>query len=305
MTGTQTLGLTPAEVQSFKDNGFVGPFDLYSPAEAQRIWSTAMIEMALSKNKPHNSTIINYDRHLDCNTLSEHIAHPEIVGRVRSLMGDDVLCWKSNIFQKRPGDGGTGWHQVEKYIVGETTTAATPSLSFTQDRDDPDIVMDVSVWTAFSPADRDHGCLRFLPGSQRRWFYDEERRLTKGPELKTDFFGFDYSELQLDPSWSPEDEQIVDMEMQPGQFVLFVEKCVHGSLPNVSKDTRLGYASRYVSPTVKVYEHVDKLVEFGGEIDLDYHSCVLVSGEDRHGYNRIATHNLNGVEFRRAAGNAG
>lgn len=253
--------------------------------------------MALSKNKPHNSSIINYDRHLDCDTLSRHIAHPEIVGRVRSLMGPDVLCWKSNIFQKKPGDAGTGWHQVEKYIVGETTTAATPSLAFTEDRSDPEIVMDVSVWTAFSPARREQGCLRFLPGSQKRWFYDEERRLTKRPELKTDFFGYDYSELQVDPTWSPEQERVLDMEMEPGQFVLFVEKCVHGSLPNTSNDTRLGYASRYVSPTVKVYEHVDRLVEFGDEISLDYHSCVLVAGQDSYGYNRIADRNLNGVDF--------
>lgn len=297
MTATQSLGLTPAEVQSFKDDGFVGPFDLYTPAEAQRIWSQAMIEMALSRNKPHNSNIINYDRHLDCNTLSQHIAHPAIVSRVASLMGPDVLCWKSNIFQKKPGDAGTGWHQVEKYIVGETTTASTPSLAFTEDRSNDDLIMDVSVWTAFSPARKEQGCMRFLPGSQKKWFYDEERRLTKRPELKTDFFGYDYSELQVDPAWSPEQERIVDMEMEPGQFVLFVEKCVHGSLPNVSQDTRLGYASRYVAPTVKVYEHVDKLVEFGDEINLDYHSCVVVSGEDRYGYNRLADHNLNGFPF--------
>lgn len=298
-TETQTLGLTAEQVQFFKDNGFVGPFDLYPADEVPRIWGKAMIEMALSKNKPHHSNIINYDRHLDCNTLSEHITRPEIIHKIRSLMGEDILCWKSNIFQKQPGDAGTGWHQVEKYIVGETTTANTPSLSFTEDRSDPDIIQDVSVWTAFSPAGRENGCMRFLPGSQKKWFYDEEKRLTKRPELKTDFFGYDYSELQVDPSWDPEQEEIVEMEMKPGQFVLFVEKCVHGSLPNVSQDTRLGYASRYVSPTVKVYENVDRLVEFGDEINLDYHSCVQVSGEDRFGYNRVATRNLNGVDFKK------
>jgi non-heme Fe2+,alpha-ketoglutarate-dependent halogenase len=300
-TDSRLLGLTDEQVTFFKENGFVGPFDLYEPGDAPRKWSQAMIEMALSKNKPHNTTIINYDRHLDCNTLSEHISRPEIVNKVRSLMGNDILCWKSNIFQKRPGDIGTGWHQVEKYIVGETTTAATPSLTFTQDRDDPDLIQDVSVWTAFSPARREHGCMRFIPGSQKRWYYDEERRLTKDPEKKQDFFGYDYSELQLDPDWDPDAENIVDMEMEPGQFVLFVEKCVHGSLPNVSTETRLGYASRYVAPSVRVYENVDRLVEFGDTISLDYHGCVLVSGEDRYGHNRIYEQNLNGFTFKREA----
>lgn len=297
MTDDTELGLTLEQVEFFKENGFVGPFDLYSAEEAQRTWSKAMIEMALSKNKPHDSTVINYDRHLDCNTLSEHISRPEIVSKLRSLLGADIICWKSNIFQKLPGSGGTGWHQVEKYVVGETTTAATPSLKFTHDRSDPDLIQDVSVWTAFSPAKRENGCLRFLPGSQKRWFYDEDRRLTKHPERKSDFFGYDYAELQLDPDWNPEDEEIVEMEMEAGQFVLFVEKCVHGSLPNTSGATRLGYASRYVLPSVKVYENVDRLVEFGDTISLDYHGCVLVSGADEYGYNRIYEHNLNGFPF--------
>ncbi|MFI9844862.1 chlorinating enzyme [Nonomuraea sp. NPDC051941] len=301
---TLTDGLTAEQVRFFKDNGYVGPFDLYEPDEAQKIWSKAMIEMALSKNKPHNSTVINYDRHLDCDTLSEHISRPEIVNKLRSLLGEDIICWKSNIFQKQPGDAGTGWHQVEKYIVGETTTAATPSLSFAYDRDDDAVLQDVSVWTAFSPAQRENGCLRFIRGSQKRWFYDENKRLTKGPQRKTDFFGYDYSELQLDPDWDPEKEDVVEMEMGPGQFVLFVEKCVHGSLPNVSDQTRLGYASRYVIPQTKVYEHVDRLVEFGDEIALDYHGCVLVSGEDRYGYNRIYTENLNGFAFKRVPADA-
>ena len=67
---TATRGLTAEQVEFFKENGFVGPFDLYSEEEAPLIWSQAMIEMVTSENKPHNSTIINYDRHLDCDALS-------------------------------------------------------------------------------------------------------------------------------------------------------------------------------------------------------------------------------------------
>jgi hypothetical protein len=92
------MRLTASEIASFKQNGFVGPFPLYTPEDAVRRWNQAKLEMVLSKNKPHNSTVINYDRHLDCNTLSEHVAQPEIVSKLRSLMGDDILCWKTNLF---------------------------------------------------------------------------------------------------------------------------------------------------------------------------------------------------------------
>ncbi|MEV5886569.1 chlorinating enzyme [Streptomyces sp. NPDC052020] len=293
-----SLALTPEQVEFFKENGFVGPFDLYSEDEAPLLWNQAMIEMVTSENKPHDSTIINYDRHLDCNTLSDHISRPEIVHKLRSLIGDDILCWKTNIFKKAPGEAGTGWHQVETFVVGETTTSATPSLTYTEESSH--LTQELTVWTAFSPASREHGCLRYIPGSHKRWYYDESRPLTRNVESKShDFFGYDYSELKLDDDWDPNQEEIVDMEMKPGQFVIFLAKCIHGSLPNVSDTTRLGFASRYVAPSVKVYENVDRLSEFGDEISLDYHGCVLVSGEDRYGYNRLHDKNLNGHPFRK------
>ncbi|GAA3753320.1 chlorinating enzyme [Salinactinospora qingdaonensis] len=298
MTEKNSLGLTEEQVNFFQENGFVGPFDLYSADEAPLLWNQAMIEMVMSQNKPHDSTIINYDRHLDCNTLSEHISRPEIVHKLRSLIGDDILCWKSNIFKKEPGEAGTGWHQVEAFVVGETTTSATPSLQYTEESRYP--TQELTVWTAFSPADREHGCLRFIPGSHKKWYYDETKPLERNVESKShDFFGYDYSELKLDKDWDPDKEEIVEMVMQPGQFVIFLAKCIHGSLPNVSDTTRLGYASRYVSPSVKVYENVDSLTEFGDTINLDYFGTVLVSGEDKYGYNRIHERNLNGFEFKK------
>ncbi|KUL37333.1 hypothetical protein ADL22_21940 [Streptomyces sp. NRRL F-4489] len=298
MTENTSLGLTDEQVESFKQNGFVGPFDLYPSDEAPLLWNQAMIEMVTSENKPHDSTIINYDRHLDCNTLSAHISRPEIVHKLRSLIGDDILCWKSNIFQKEPGATGTGWHQVETFVVGETTTTSTPSLKYTEESQY--LTQELTVWTAFSPAAKENGCLRFIPGSHKKWYYDESKSLTRNVESKShDFFGYDYSELKLDKDWDPSQEDVFDMEMKPGQFVIFLAKCIHGSLPNVSDTTRLGYASRYVSPSVKVYENVDQLSEFGDTISLDYHGSVLVSGEDRYGHNRLHEKNLNGFPFKK------
>lgn len=296
--GVPAGGLTPEQVESFKQNGFIGPFDLYAEDEATLLWNQAVIEMVTSKNKPHNSTIINYDRHLDCNTLSTHIANPVIVNKLRSLMDDDIICWKTNIFEKEPGESGTGWHQVEAFIVYESETVAYPSLQYTEEN--TAATQELTVWTAFSPADKEHGCLRFLPGSHKQWYYDETRPLGRDVESKNhDFFGYDYSELQLDKDWNPDQHEVVDMEMKAGQFVIFLAKCVHGSHPNTSQDKRLGLASRYVSPSVKVYERIDTLTGFGDTISLDYHGSVLVSGTDKWGHNRIHQTNLNGFPFPR------
>jgi chlorinating enzymes len=299
---TATQGLTAEQVESFKENGFLGPFDLYSEEEAPLVWSQAMIEMVTSANKPHNSTIINYDRHLDCDALSRHIAHPAIVHKLRSLMGDDIMCWKTHIFEKEPGDTGTGWHQVEAFTVFESATVSYPSLRYTEES--TAATQELTVWAAFSNADKEHACLRFLPGSHKQWYYDETKPMSYNVENKShDFFGYDYAELKLDKDWDPNKHEIVDMELKAGQFVIFLAKCVHGSNPNISADKRVGLASRYVSPSVRVYEHIDRLSGFGDAISLDYHGSVMVSGEDRYGYNRIHQKNLNGFPFPKVESN--
>jgi non-heme Fe2+,alpha-ketoglutarate-dependent halogenase len=293
-----TLSLTAEQVESFKKNGFIGPFDLYSEEEAPLLWNQAMIEMVTSKNKPHNSTTINYDRHLDCETLSRHIAHPVIVHKLNSLMGDDVICWKTNIFHKSPGEARTDWHQVEAHFLYESADLAYPSLRYTEET--TMATQELTVWTAFSAADKEHACLRFIPGSHKQWYYDETKPMVHNVETKSDsFFGYDYSELRLDKDWDPNNEEIVDVEMKAGQFVLFVAKCVHASYPNTSDTKRLGFAGRYVPPSVRVYEDIDSVSGFGGSMDLDKHASVLVSGEDKYGYNRMYETNLNGFPFKK------
>jgi non-heme Fe2+,alpha-ketoglutarate-dependent halogenase len=290
-------GLTDAQFAFFKENGFVGPFQLYSPEDALARWNRAKLEMVLSKNKPHNSKIMNYDRHLDCNTLSEHVTRPEIVSKLRSLMGSDIMCWKTNIFPKYPGDAGTGWHQVETFAAAQSRETPIPALKYTEKTNY--VTSELTVWTAFSPAHIEHGCMTFIPGTHKKWYYDETKPMTQQVQAKrNDFFGYDYSELKIDKDWDPDSQEFVKMEMDAGQFVIFLAKCVHGSMPNTTKDqTRMAFASRYVSPSVKVYDNVARLNEFGEEIDLAYHGCVMVAGEDEYHYNKIHQTNLNGYRF--------
>ena len=49
--------------------------------------------------------------HLRIRSVYELCVNLEIVGRVASLIGEDIMLWSSNIFVKHPGDQGTPWHQ--------------------------------------------------------------------------------------------------------------------------------------------------------------------------------------------------
>lgn len=285
--------LLPDEVKSFHDNGFLGPFEVYPREEALTRWKKAKIEMALSKNRPHDSEVVNYDRHLDSAILSEHICRSEIVCRLAGLMGDDIQCWRTEMFPKYPGEAGTGYHQVQTYQVGQAKKA---QLTFTDEGGD--YMNELTVWTAFTDATIENGCMTFLPGSNKRWYYDETGDLEYSPDSERhNFFGYDYSELRLDREWRPEDEKIASMELRAGQAVIFTAMCVHGSHPNRSNSMRMGFASRYIRPTVQVYKDIDALEQYGGEVSLDYWGAVQVAGRDTTGYNRLHTRNLNGLEF--------
>lgn len=293
-------GLTEEELDFFRENGFVGPFTVYEEEEAITKWTRAKMEMVVSQNKPHNSTVLNYDRHLDCKTLSEHIMRPEIVEKLKSLMGDDIMCWKTNVFPKYAGEAGTGWHQVETFMAGQERSEPVAALKFSKD-ESAYVTSELTVWTAFTPATKENGCMTFIPGSHKSWYYDETKSMSAPIEAKrNDFFGYDYSELKIDETWNPDDQVIKEMEMKPGQFVIFTSKCVHGSLPNSTKDeTRMGYAGRFVPTSVKVYDGIERLDEYGEVIDLDYHGCVLVAGEDKFKHNKMLDENLNGVPFKK------
>jgi non-heme Fe2+,alpha-ketoglutarate-dependent halogenase len=285
--------LSDSEIKSFHEKGFLGPFTIYPREEALKRWSKAKIEMALSKNKPHDSEVVNYDRHLDSAILTEHVCRPEIVHRLISLMGGDIQCWRTEMFPKYPGETGTGYHQVQTYQVGQTKRG---QLTFTEDSSE--YMNELTVWTAFSDATIQNGCMTFLPGTNKRWYYDETGQIEYNPNSeKHSFFGYDYSELQLDPNWKPEDEEITSMQMEAGQAVIFTAMCVHGSHPNISDKMRMGFAARYIRPTVQVYNGIDSLEQYGGKVSLDYWGAVQVAGRDTTGYNRLHTRNLNGLEF--------
>ncbi len=281
--------------RDFETNGFIGPFKLWEPEEMTQWWREQrriLLDPESRKNAVFDNPV-NYDRHLDIDGLSRLIFEEEIVRRFQALIGDDLLCWRTEFFPKNPGDPGTGWHQVERYAIGEAQRGMLePTLK------SETAPMELTAWVAFTPAKRENGCMRLLPGSHREWRYDEMRPIRwDGSRPENTFFGYDYDELKLDPNWSPPDDEVAHMEMEPGEFIIFTARCIHGSNPNTSRRQRMGFAIRVVPTHVKVYDAMTSFNEFGHDFDLGRHGCVLLAGEDRYGHNRFAAANASGLSF--------
>ncbi|WP_067798519.1 chlorinating enzyme [Actinomadura formosensis] len=304
------FSLSAEELATFHRRGYIGPFTLYEPDEIAEKWGRTRLELLDRRDAVYrddtaisNTTnISNYDRHLDHPFLAEHITRPQIVDRVASILGPDVLCWRTEFFPKHPGDEGTDWHQADTFA----NASGTPQIQWPNGSD---FGGTITVWCALSEATVDMGCLQFIPGTHRTMFYDETKRMHYLPErnssvlkdgVKRGFFGYDYRELQVDPDWKPDESQAISMEMRAGQFIVFWSTLMHASHPHTgkSREMRMGYAARYVPTPVEIYPGTSVIEEYGGTVSLERYGAVLVSGEDTYGHNRLATHTTRGVPFK-------
>ena len=304
--------LSEQELNSYNRNGYVGPFDLYSSEDMKKIWSSVRrgihdreyaaypIDIGLTGA----TNISNYDRHLDINLLSHHITRPEITHRVRSIMGPDVLCWRTEFFPKYKGDEGTEWHQADTFA----NASGTPQILWPEEEGVKAGQGTITVWTAFTDATIQNGCLQFIPGTHDEMKYDESKDMMYDESVvnretnegvNRGFFGYNYNDLKIDPNWEPDESLAVSAPMKAGQFIIFSSTLMHASHPHngENNEERIGFVARYVPTRVKVYPDTELVVEYGGRISLDRYGAVLVSGKNNYDHNKVVTENIRNCPF--------
>lgn len=300
------FSFTEEELKKFRRDGYIGPFDLYDREEIKERYKKSLRGDIFDRSKAaydvdHTSLLAGYDRHLDINFFSQHIMSREIVDKLEAVLGPDIICWRSEMFPKYPGDEGTDWHQADNF--GHASGKAQIEWP-----DGSDFGGAVTVWTAVTDVTEETACLRFIPGTQEEMFYDERKEMKYDPDgvnqlekegVKRGFFGYDYRNLQKDPDFVPDESSAVSIEMKAGQFVIFWSTLMHSSLPNITKDkARLGFTARYVPSSVKIYPGTDSVAEYGTVLSLDKYGVVQASGKDEFGHNRLVKENNRGYPFK-------
>jgi non-haem Fe2+, alpha-ketoglutarate-dependent halogenase len=307
----QRFSLSHDELERFHREGYIGPFDLYGEAEMEANLRAIRPKLLTTKNAVYRSNsavsgvtnLSSYDRHIDIDFLAQHITRPEIVDRVSSILGPDVLCWRTEFFPKYPGDEGTDWHQADNF--SNVAGSKHPQIVWPEDAQ---FGGTITVWTAFTEATIENGCLQFIPGTHKTMNYDESKVMTYDASrinqvtktgVKRGFFGYDYRQLQKDASWSPDESLAKSQVMRQGEFIIFWSTLMHASHPHsgTTDRMRLGFAARYLPTSVHVYPFSNSLEEFGGWASLDRFGNVLVSGRNRFDHNRFIETTVNGFRF--------
>jgi ectoine hydroxylase-related dioxygenase (phytanoyl-CoA dioxygenase family) len=130
-----------------------------------------------------------------------------------------------------------------------------------------------SVWIALDAANRENGCLRFIPGSHRNREL-AQHNVNNDPNLS---LPLELTEGSFDESTA------VDVILEPGQISLHDIFLYHGSDANTSKTPRRGMTLRYM-PTSSVYRR-DLARTTNGRLAMSERTLYLMRGSDVSGQN--------------------
>lgn len=306
--------LTEADIRSFYENGYIGPFTLVSPAEAESV-KTHLLQLVKKPESPiypysqgafeiqtqakSQSTKSNHDvasramdmmklrdRYLDDPVLLSLFEHPAVTERCAQLLGSDLLLWRTQFFPKPPKSAGTPFHQASTYLFDnrQESVLNPPNL---------EELFQLTCWIALTDANEANGCMTIIPGTGRDYYpmkvelYDPSKSDTKVKGKGQ--FGNITVEMDYPVDW----EKVKTVPMQAGQFYLFSERFIHGSLGNTTDQWRWGVNGRIVRPDTRIY--TKKMLAEGHSYDvarikkikLDNWKAALIRGEDRFGYNSL------------------
>lgn len=161
--------------------------------------------------------------HLLLGWASDLIHEPGILDAASEILGPDLLCWSSGIFQKAPHSPHVvSWHQDAVYY------GLSPA----------DHV--VRIWVALSPARVENGTMQFARGAHRvglrphRPQPSDNNLLSRGEVVQLDISRY----------------ETVDVELMPGEASIHHLWMPHASGPNSSDIHRVNLVITYIAPDV-------------------------------------------------------
>ena len=212
--------LSEAQVAGYRERGYHFPVDALSADEVTE-FRRKLEDYEAASGGPIKGEM-RHRSHVLFTWINDMVRHPRILDAVEDVLGPNIHCWNTSFFIKEARDPGfVTWHQDATYWGLST----------------PDVM---TVWLAFSPANRVSGCMKFVAGTHKSQVshtdtFDQNNLLTRGQEVAVDVA----------------EKDAVLAELKPGQASLHHVLLFHGSEPNRSDDRRIGLAIRYIPTHVK------------------------------------------------------
>jgi non-haem Fe2+, alpha-ketoglutarate-dependent halogenase len=213
--------LTADQIESFKQNGFLFPLDVFSREKAADCLRQ-LETFEASQNKQMGKGF-NFKPHLLFRWADEIVHHPVILDMAEDLIGPHLRLFNLAVFPKNPHDAAyVSWHQDSTYFGLNPPTQIT-------------------VWIALADAPVVSGCMEVVPGSHKhgQLHHSEHKSqnilLSRGQTIDDDF----------------DRSKTVFMPVEAGQCSIHDTHLIHNSGPNHSDHRRVGMAISYIPTSSK------------------------------------------------------
>jgi ectoine hydroxylase-related dioxygenase (phytanoyl-CoA dioxygenase family) len=252
--------LSDAEAEQYRQQGYVVPAFRLDPASVRRM-QEALDELIAANPgvRPEKLVSAHIEGRNDegvsgSQAFLDLAMNPDIVDLVAQVIGPDVVLWGCHVFCKPAQEGyETPWHQDGHYWPIRPLANCT-------------------VWVALEPSTRANGCLRVIPGSHAA------KQLH--PHLHEDRTDLTLNQRMADGSFDENDA--VDIELEPGQMSMHDIYMIHGAQANRSGIRRTGVALRYM-PGSSLFDRSLKPSDgqTGVPVSFATRPLWLLRGEDR------------------------
>lgn len=241
-----SAALEPELVERYEAEGYVFPIRVLEEPEADRFRADydgyeASLGPRLATVPARDRYIFFAETHAYLPWAYELATQPTVLDAVEALLGPDLLIWDSRWFTKRPGDPTyVSWHQDGTYWSLNPPKVCT-------------------AWIALSRSFVGNGAMQVVPGSHTGGQlphvdkFDEANALARGQEIAVEV----------------DEANAVTLTLEPGEMSLHHIGVVHGSKPNTSDESRIGFAVRFIAAEVKQ--------------EAENPMAMLVRGAARHG----------------------
>ena len=186
----------------YEQKGYLGPLKAFDADELEGLGVISIIGSWDTRDPSRNR-----NRHLDTPVFTKICENGRIVSTVQTLLGQDLLLWRTNIFSISSRDNGFGWHQDDYRTLLECPCDGAHC----------------SVQLNFSDSTATN-CVSIIPGTHR---FSEEDFRSRGYSMVPGSEGGLYGS----PYWGvPRGVEVVDMPLKAGEFYVFHSRLLHASL---------------------------------------------------------------------------
>jgi len=213
--------LSPGQIAQYNELGYVKPFDVFNPLEAERnrAYFDYLLASLRALNDGRDSYAINCYQ-ARCRGIYEMATDPRILDLVEDIVGPNIVVWATHFFCKMPHDPkSVPWHQDASYWP------LSPART-------------VTAWIAIDDVDVENSAMQVIPGSHNKGHLKWKN--AEGPAV-----------LNQEVENAQQYGKPASIELRAGQISLHADMIVHGSQPNRSARRRCGLTVRYCPPQVE------------------------------------------------------